>query len=75
MNFRDVLCLRGFATYAARHPWEMCASVGPTLSEATLGLFGSSFKPERDFRNLEGKVVLVTGGTSSKDSRPLPNTN
>ncbi|KAJ5820606.1 hypothetical protein N7474_006197 [Penicillium riverlandense] len=64
MDFRDVLCLRGFATYAARHPWEMCASVGPTLSEVTFGLLGSSFKPERDFRNLEGKVVLVTGGNT-----------
>lgn len=54
---------RGFVTYGLRHPLEAWSSFGPTLNEVTFGLLGSSFKPKRDIASLEGKVVLVTGGT------------
>jgi hypothetical protein len=50
-------------TYGLRHPLEGLSSFGPTVSEATFGLLGSSFKPERDLPSLEGKTILVTGGT------------
>lgn len=63
MEFRDVAATTGFVSYSLRHPLEGLSSFGPTLSEATLGLLGSSFKPERDIPSLQGKVVLVTGGT------------
>lgn len=62
MDFRDVAAASGFAGYSLRHPLEGLSSVGPTLNEATFGLLGSSFKPERDIASLEGKVILVTGG-------------
>lgn len=62
MEFRDLVATTAFATYSLRHPLEGLSSFGPTLSEATLGLLGSSFKPERDIPSLEGKVVLLTGG-------------
>lgn len=52
----------GFAKYSLRHPLEGLSSFGPTLNEASLGLLGSSFQPERDIASLEGKVILVTGG-------------
>lgn len=51
-----------FAGYSLRHPIEGISSFGPTLSEATFGVLGSSFKPERDIASLDGKVILVTGG-------------
>ncbi|KAF7719051.1 Uncharacterized protein PECH_000233 [Penicillium ucsense] len=54
----------GFATYALRHPLEGLSSFGPTLSEATFGLLGASFKPERDITDIEGKTILVTGGNA-----------
>lgn len=63
MEFRDLAATTGFLTYSLRHPLEGLSSFGPTLSEATLGLLGASFKPERDIPSLEGKVIFVTGGT------------
>ncbi|PYH91928.1 short-chain dehydrogenase/reductase family protein [Aspergillus ellipticus CBS 707.79] len=45
-------------------PVELYSSLGPTLNELTFGLFGYSFKPERDIEDLSGKVVLVTGGNT-----------
>ncbi|KAJ5249137.1 Short-chain dehydrogenase/reductase SDR [Penicillium chermesinum] len=62
MALRDLVATSGLATYGLSHPLEACSSFGPTLNEATLGLLGSSFKPERDIPSLEGKVILVTGG-------------
>lgn len=50
--------------YSLHHPLEALSSLGPTLSEATFGLLGSSFKPERDIPSLHGKVILVTGGNA-----------
>ncbi|KAJ5143557.1 uncharacterized protein N7515_002344 [Penicillium bovifimosum] len=64
MDLRDIIATRGFATYSLRHPLEAMSSFGPTLSEATFGLLGTAFKPERDIRDLDGKVVLVTGGNA-----------
>jgi len=52
----------GFLSYGLWHPWESLSSVGPTLNEATFGLFGSYFNPDRDIPSLEGKVILLTGG-------------
>lgn len=63
MDLRDIVATRGFATYSLRHPREALSSFGPTLNEATFGYLGASFQPVRDIRNLDGKVVLVTGGT------------
>lgn len=63
MDFRELMSLRGFATYAMCHPSEMASSVGPTLNEATFGLLGAPFKPERDLVSVKDKVILVTGGT------------
>lgn len=63
MDLRDIVATRGFATYSLRHPREALSSFGPTLNEATFGYLGTSFQPERDIRSLDGKVVLVTGGT------------
>lgn len=65
MEFRDLAATTGFLTYSLRHPLEGLSSFGPTLSEATLGLLGASFKPERDIPSLEGKVIFVTGGMYS----------
>ncbi|KAJ5110070.1 Nascent polypeptide-associated complex subunit beta [Penicillium argentinense] len=48
MEFRDIAATSGFATHSLRHPLEGLSSFGPTLNEATFGLLGSSFKPERD---------------------------
>ncbi|KAJ5171129.1 uncharacterized protein N7500_003912 [Penicillium coprophilum] len=64
MDLRDIIATRGFATYSLRHPREALSSFGPTLNEATFGFLGTSFQPERDIRDLEGKVVLVTGGNA-----------
>ncbi|OQD83891.1 hypothetical protein PENANT_c015G06595 [Penicillium antarcticum] len=64
MDLRDIAATTGFATYGLRHPRETLSSFGPTLNEATFGLLGASFKPDRDIRNLDGKVVLVTGGNA-----------
>ncbi|KAJ5298260.1 uncharacterized protein N7443_006380 [Penicillium atrosanguineum] len=64
MNFRDVAVTSSFVGYSLRHPIEGISSFGPTLNEATFGLLGSSFKPERDIASLDGKVVLVTGGNA-----------
>lgn len=65
MDLQDILATGGFATYALRHPLEGLSSFGPTLSEATFGLLGASFKPERDISDIEGKTILVTGGKIS----------
>jgi phage terminase large subunit-like protein len=65
-----MIATRGFATYSLRHPCEAMSSFGPTLNEATFGLLGAAFKPERDIRDLDGKVVLVTGGKHSFHSKP-----
>jgi hypothetical protein len=62
MDFRDMAATGSFAVYSMRHPLEGISSFGPTLNEATLGLLGSSFKPERDITSLDGKIILVTGG-------------
>lgn len=62
MDFRDIAAAGGFVTYSLCHPLEALSSFGPTLNEFTLGLLGSSFKPKGDIVNLEGKVILVTGG-------------
>ena len=62
MEFRDIVATSGFVAYSLRHPLEALSSFGPTLNEATLGLLGWSFHPRRDIANLQGKVVLVTGG-------------
>ena len=51
-----------FTRHAITHPLDFAASVGPTLNEATFGLLGSSFDPQRDIGDLSGKVILVTGG-------------
>ncbi|KAI2793368.1 hypothetical protein POX_b03422 [Penicillium oxalicum] len=64
MDLQDILATGGFATYALRHPLEGLSSFGPTLSEATFGLLGASFKPERDISDIEGKTILVTGGNA-----------
>ncbi|KAE8374871.1 hypothetical protein BDV26DRAFT_269124 [Aspergillus bertholletiae] len=50
--------------HGLRHPLDMYSSIGPTLSEATFGLLGSSFEPSRDIGDLTGKVVFVTGGNA-----------
>lgn len=64
MEFRDTLAATGFLSYGLWHPLESISSVGPTLNEATFGLLGPSYKPDRDIPTLEGKVILLTGGTS-----------
>ncbi|KAJ5742701.1 uncharacterized protein N7511_011102 [Penicillium nucicola] len=68
MDLRDIAATTGFASYSLRHPREALSSFGPTVNEATFGLLGASFKPDRDIRNLDGKVVLVTGGNFLLDS-------
>jgi hypothetical protein len=62
MDFRDMAAAGSFAVYSTRHPLEAISSFGPTLNEATFGLLGPSFKPERDITSLDGKIILVTGG-------------
>jgi hypothetical protein len=64
MEFKDIVATGSFATYALLHPLESLSSFGPTLSEATFGLFGASFRPERDITGIEGKTIFVTGGTN-----------
>ncbi|KAJ5167643.1 uncharacterized protein N7482_003237 [Penicillium canariense] len=64
MAFRDIVASGSFAAYALRHPLEGLSSFGPTLNEATLGLLGSSFNPDRDISGIEGKTVVVTGGNA-----------
>ncbi|KAJ5946058.1 hypothetical protein N7454_002897 [Penicillium verhagenii] len=64
MDVRDLIVGSGFLSYGLWHPLESLSSVGPTLNEATFGLLGSSFKPERDIPSLEGKVILLTGGNA-----------
>lgn len=64
MEFKDIVATGSFATYALLHPLEGLSSFGPTLNEATFGLFGASFKPERDINGIEGKTIFVTGGTN-----------
>ncbi|KAJ5557114.1 hypothetical protein N7494_001029 [Penicillium frequentans] len=64
MDIRDIIASSGFLRYGLWHPLESLSSVGPTLNEATFGLLGSSFKPDRDIPSLEGKVILLTGGNA-----------
>ncbi|KAJ5263318.1 Short-chain dehydrogenase/reductase SDR [Penicillium angulare] len=64
MEFRDTLAATGFLSYGLWHPFESISSVGPTLNEATFGLLGSSYRPDRDIPSLEGKVILLTGGNA-----------
>lgn len=66
----DSATLGLFARHAITHPLDFAASVGPTLNEATFGLLGSSFDPQRDIEDLSGKVILVTGGT--RPAVPVP---
>ncbi|KAL1859858.1 hypothetical protein Plec18167_006330 [Paecilomyces lecythidis] len=61
---RDVTVMGRFVADSLRHPLETTSSIGPTLSELTLGFFGESFVPERDIRDLTGQVVFVTGGNA-----------
>jgi NAD(P)-dependent dehydrogenase (short-subunit alcohol dehydrogenase family) len=75
MDLRDIVATTGFATYSLRHPRESLSSFGPTLNEATFGLLGASFQPDRDIRNLDGKVVLVTGGNSLSSSTASQSTD
>lgn len=65
MDLRDLAAFSSFVTLGLRRPFEAWSSLGPTLNETTVGLLGSSFKPERDIPNLEGKTILVTGGMFS----------
>ncbi|EAU32560.1 predicted protein [Aspergillus terreus NIH2624] len=60
----ELEALNGIASHALFHPVDMLLSVGPTLSETTCGLLGSSFDPERDVPDLSGKVIFVTGGNA-----------
>ncbi|KAJ5579571.1 uncharacterized protein N7459_005556 [Penicillium hispanicum] len=64
MDLRDVSAASAFVPYSLRHPLEALSSFGPTLNEATFGLLGSSFQPERDIPSLDGKIILVTGGNT-----------
>ncbi|KAJ9202637.1 hypothetical protein DTO021D3_6322 [Paecilomyces variotii] len=61
---QDVAAMGRFVADSFRHPLETANSVGPTLSELTLGFVGESFVPERDIRDLTGQVVFVTGGNA-----------
>ncbi|KAL4937369.1 hypothetical protein BDV06DRAFT_232639 [Aspergillus oleicola] len=63
-RFQDVVGLSGMIAHGLRHPLDFHYSVGPTLSELTGGLLGSSFVPERDIPDLSGKVIFVTGGNT-----------
>ncbi|KAJ5092516.1 hypothetical protein NUU61_007386 [Penicillium alfredii] len=64
MEFRDLAATGKFITYSLRHPLEGWLSFGPSLNEATFGLLGSSFHPDRDIADLNGKVVFITGGNA-----------
>ncbi|KAI9933879.1 hypothetical protein ASPWEDRAFT_104407 [Aspergillus wentii DTO 134E9] len=59
---QDLATMGNFFFGSLRHPIDLFSSVGPTLNELTFGLMGSSFEPDRDIRDLTGKVVFVTGG-------------
>ncbi|KAL4792429.1 hypothetical protein BDV19DRAFT_380806 [Aspergillus venezuelensis] len=63
-RFQDVVGLSGLIGHGLRHPLDFHHSVGPTLSELTGGLLGSSFVPERDIPDQSGKVIFVTGGNT-----------
>lgn len=65
MDVRDMFAGSGFLTYGLWHPLESLSSVGPTLNEATFGLLGPYFNPDRDIPSLEGKVILLTGGNQN----------
>lgn len=64
MEFKDIVATSGFASYALLHPLQGLRGFGPTPSEATFGLLGPSFKPERDVSGVEGKTIFVTGGNN-----------
>ncbi|KAJ5699007.1 hypothetical protein N7462_001012 [Penicillium macrosclerotiorum] len=64
MEVRDLAVGGSLLGYALRHPLEGLSSFGPTLNEATFGLLGSSFNPDRDITDIEGKTILVTGGNA-----------
>ncbi|KAJ5657490.1 Short-chain dehydrogenase/reductase SDR [Penicillium longicatenatum] len=64
MDIRDMFAASGFLSYGLWHPLDSLSSVGPTLNEATFGLLGPSFNPDRDIPSLEGKVILLTGGNA-----------
>lgn len=60
---QDLKAMSGFVTNGLiPRPLEFLSSVGPTLNEATFGLLGSKFVPDRDIRDLSGQVVFITGG-------------
>ncbi|KAL4955743.1 hypothetical protein BDW69DRAFT_193009 [Aspergillus filifer] len=63
-RFQDVVGLSSLIAHGFRHPLDFHHSVGPTLSELTGGLLGSSFVPERDIPDQSGKVIFVTGGNT-----------
>lgn len=58
----DIGAVLGVAAHGITNPAELWTACGPTLNELTLGLFGQSFRPERDIPDLAGKVVFITGG-------------
>lgn len=61
---RDAMVAIGsMVAYTFRNPVESYLGVAPTLHELTMGLMGSSFRPERDIMDLTGKVIFVTGGS------------
>lgn len=62
MASSDFSAISSLFANGVRQPRDFFSSVGPTLSELSFGLLGSSFEPERDVVDLAGKVVFVTGG-------------
>ena len=66
MSLKDVAAITGlFSKGLIPHPLDFCSSFLPTLNELTFGLYGESFVPERDIGDLAGKVILVTGGSTT----------
>lgn len=59
---QDAAAVERFVAGCLLHPLETASSIGPTLSELTLGFAGESFVPETDIRDLTGQVVFITGG-------------
>lgn len=68
-RLKDLKATSGFITNGLfPRPLEFFSSVGPTVNELTFGLLGQSFVPQRDIRDLTGKVVFVTGGMFNKSN-------
>ncbi|KAF9884471.1 hypothetical protein FE257_001732 [Aspergillus nanangensis] len=60
----ELAAANAVASHALLHPLDIFRSLGPTLNEATCGLLGKSFDPDRDIQDLSGKVIFVTGGNA-----------